>query len=333
MATSRVAAMMPVPASNQVRLKDRKDWRYIGKPHVVDLKDIVRGRATYGIDDAPGMKYASVERCPVYGEGQILRRQDAVGARSVERGVEDPATPMPSGFKPLGGIAVVPATPGRRNGAGNTSRSVGYRENAGTTALPTAPNSSDGQSRAKSCATTAMSTVHSRQPPGAYPSTILFRIWHMPRWRCQCRGIGRAIPARPGADIDPTQVRQTVLGINEADVTVNVTLLGGGFVQSSRTTSPKPPCCRAWSARRSGDVDPRGRIQHDYYHAICAQHLEAALGKTATRCVAAPPSSGDRSDIPAGYRLRQRRRAGAGVVDMPHDIPMCAARTALRPTM
>src|SRR3984893_4077855 len=48
---AKLAATMPVPPSSQVRLKDRKDWRYIGKPRaIVDLKDIVQGRATYGID-------------------------------------------------------------------------------------------------------------------------------------------------------------------------------------------------------------------------------------------------------------------------------------------
>src|SRR6202022_3611727 len=58
---AKLAATMPVPPSSQVRLKDRKDWRYIGKPRpIVDLKDIVQGRATYGIDVVlPGMKYAS----------------------------------------------------------------------------------------------------------------------------------------------------------------------------------------------------------------------------------------------------------------------------------
>ena len=80
---AKLAATMPVPPASQVRLKDRKDWRYIGKPHpVVDLKDIVRGRATYGIDMVlPGMKYASVERCPVYG-GKV-KSFDAKAALSV----------------------------------------------------------------------------------------------------------------------------------------------------------------------------------------------------------------------------------------------------------
>ena len=96
---AKVAATMPVPPSNQVRLKDRKDWRYIGKPHaIVDLKDIVRGRATYGIDlTLPGMKYASIERCPVYG-GKVksFDPKDALSVVGVERVVEMPATPMPS---------------------------------------------------------------------------------------------------------------------------------------------------------------------------------------------------------------------------------------------
>jgi isoquinoline 1-oxidoreductase subunit beta len=107
---AKLAALMPVPRADQVRLKDRKDWRYIGKPRpVVDLKDIVRGRATYGIDIVvPGMKYASIERCPVYGGGVTsFDPKDALSVAGVERVVEIPATPMPSGFKPLGGVAVI----------------------------------------------------------------------------------------------------------------------------------------------------------------------------------------------------------------------------------
>src|SRR5438477_2541735 len=32
---AKLAAAMPVPPSDQVQLKDRKDWRYIGKPHPI----------------------------------------------------------------------------------------------------------------------------------------------------------------------------------------------------------------------------------------------------------------------------------------------------------
>ena len=72
---AKVAALLPVPRSSEVRLKERKDWRYIGKPHaIVDLKDIVRGRASYGIDVVvPGMKYASLA------SGSPARRQPSFG--------------------------------------------------------------------------------------------------------------------------------------------------------------------------------------------------------------------------------------------------------------
>jgi isoquinoline 1-oxidoreductase beta subunit len=107
---AKLAVAMPVPPADQVRLKDRKDWRYIGKPRaIVDLKGIVRGRATYGIDVVvPGMKYASIERCPVYG-GKVksFDPKGALSVAGVERVVEIPAIPMPSGFKPLGGVAVI----------------------------------------------------------------------------------------------------------------------------------------------------------------------------------------------------------------------------------
>ena len=64
-----IAATLPVPQADQLRFKDPKDRRYVGKPMpIVDLRDIIRGAAIYGIDVAlPGMKYASIERCPVYG--------------------------------------------------------------------------------------------------------------------------------------------------------------------------------------------------------------------------------------------------------------------------
>jgi CO/xanthine dehydrogenase Mo-binding subunit len=97
------ASAQPVPAPDTVRLKDPKAWRYIGKPMpTVDLKDIVRGKAIYGLDVAlPGMKYASIERCPVYG-GKLksFDASDALKVLGVVRVVEIPATPIPSGFKP-----------------------------------------------------------------------------------------------------------------------------------------------------------------------------------------------------------------------------------------
>src|SRR4030081_4151376 len=76
---------------------------------IVDLRDIVRGAAIYGIDVAlPGMKYAAIARCPVYGgRAASFDQSDALTVPGVERVVAIPASPIPSGFTPLGGIAVI----------------------------------------------------------------------------------------------------------------------------------------------------------------------------------------------------------------------------------
>ena len=46
----KVAETLPVPAVGQLRYKDPKQWRYVGKPvPIVDLKNIVRGAAVFGL--------------------------------------------------------------------------------------------------------------------------------------------------------------------------------------------------------------------------------------------------------------------------------------------
>ena len=105
---AKVASTLEVPPVDhmQLRFKPAGERRYVGKPiPIVDLHDIVSGKATYGIDVVlSGMKYASVERCPVYG-GKVstFDATDALKVPGVEQVVAIPATPVPSGFYPLGG--------------------------------------------------------------------------------------------------------------------------------------------------------------------------------------------------------------------------------------
>src|SRR6266446_1180467 len=108
----KVAADLPLPSADhlQLRFKTPADRRYVGKPiPIVDLTDIVRGRATYGIDVVvPGLKHASIERCPVYGgHAKSFDPKEALAVAGVEQAIEMQATPIPSGFNPLGGIAVI----------------------------------------------------------------------------------------------------------------------------------------------------------------------------------------------------------------------------------
>ncbi len=80
------AAKLPVPQN--VPLKDPKQFHIIGKPTKrLDTPDKVNGSAQYGIDSRlPGMLYAVVERCPVFG-GKVASF-DATRAKAVP-GVKD----------------------------------------------------------------------------------------------------------------------------------------------------------------------------------------------------------------------------------------------------
>jgi isoquinoline 1-oxidoreductase beta subunit len=105
-----VARALPVPQPESLKLKKRSEFRYIGKGlPIVDVMDMTTGRAGYGIDvRLPGMKYAVIARPPVYG-GRVASF-DAAAAQAVpgvERVLKLESTPLPSGFQPLGGVAVI----------------------------------------------------------------------------------------------------------------------------------------------------------------------------------------------------------------------------------
>ena len=95
---------MPVPARDTMRLKDPSKFRYIGKGKLklVDGRDIVTGKAQYGIDTRlPGMLYAVVARPPVYG-GKVASFDAAAALKvpGVVRVVEIEASPPPAQFNP-----------------------------------------------------------------------------------------------------------------------------------------------------------------------------------------------------------------------------------------
>lgn len=75
------ASRLPVPAN--VALKDPKQFRILGKPMKrLDTRDKATGRASFGIDArVPGMVYAVIARCPVFG-GKVVRF-DASKAKAV----------------------------------------------------------------------------------------------------------------------------------------------------------------------------------------------------------------------------------------------------------
>src|ERR1700679_3915562 len=66
---SSKAAALPCPVLDEGPLKDPKDYTIIGKSQTgVDTHPIISGKPLFGIDvSLPGMLYASIEKCPVFG--------------------------------------------------------------------------------------------------------------------------------------------------------------------------------------------------------------------------------------------------------------------------
>ena len=100
-----------MPSVEGLKLKDPKDFRYLGKGQIgiVDLKDITIGKAHYGADTRlPGMKYAVIARPPVTG-GKLksFDATEAMKVSGVEKVMEVKGWPWPSKFQPLGGVAVI----------------------------------------------------------------------------------------------------------------------------------------------------------------------------------------------------------------------------------
>src|ERR1700704_301880 len=104
------AAKLEVPKKEDVKLKPRSEWRYIGKGTAsYDLKDMCTGKAAYGQDThMEGMLYASVARPPVFGSSvKSVDDKAALSVSGVKKTETIDAFKPPVGFQALGGVAVL----------------------------------------------------------------------------------------------------------------------------------------------------------------------------------------------------------------------------------
>ena len=332
----KVAADLPLPSADhmQLRFKPASTRRYVGKPvPIVDLADIVRGRATYGIDVlVPGIKYVSIERCPVYGgRAKSFDSTDALAVPGVEKVIEIEATPIPSGFNPLGGIAVVASnTWAAQQGRDKLKIDWDFGPNAG---YDTTAYRAELEARAKQPGR----VVRGQGDVAAALQSTAHRVvadYFVPHYAHAPMEVPNAVAHVTSDHCDfwvPTQNPQAaktlvaqVLGFDEDQVTLHVTLLGGGFGRKSKPDyvaeaallSQKlgAPVKITWT--RPDD------IRHDYYHTICAQHLEAALdteGRTTAwlhRTVFPPIEATFQPDVTHGSAGELQQ----GFTDMPYDI-------------
>lgn len=339
------ASLLPVPAAETLRLKAAKDFRYIGKGMpIVDLPDMMVGAAKYTIDiRLPGMKYASIERCPVVlGKFASYDASATLAVPGVERVVEIPPPAKPVMFKPLGGIAVVAsnswaAMEGRRKlkvtwdfGENAVYDSDRFRKDMETTALKSgSPIRSEGDAAGAlaSGGTVLQATyytphfVHApMEPPGALAD---YRDGEVEIWSSTQDGqAAQAVVAE-------------TLGIEPAKVISHVPLLGGAFGRKSK------PDFAAEAALISREIGAPVKvtwtreddIRHGFYHSSSVQHVEAAMddgGRTKAwlhRSVFPPITSIFVADAKKGDSWE----FDFGLTDLPYDIPNIALEAGEAP--
>ena len=75
-----VAASLPVPDLNALKLKESSSFKVIGQwTPGVDVPDITEGKPIFGIDlTIPGMRYAVYEKCPVFGGKVVTANIDEI---------------------------------------------------------------------------------------------------------------------------------------------------------------------------------------------------------------------------------------------------------------
>ncbi|WNG15154.1 molybdopterin cofactor-binding domain-containing protein [Cystobacter fuscus] len=342
------AAKLPVPARKDVTLRPRSELRHLGKElPLLDGPDIVTGKAQFGADVVlPGMLTAMVVRPPVAG-GRVARYDAtrALAVPGVKQVVELPAPKLPFAFQPLGGIAVVAentwaAMRGRaalevtwEHGDNAGYDSEAYRQEL-TKAIGSAGkvvrnvgNADATLASAKRKLEADYHTPHLAHAPMEPPAAVA----RVEGGRCEVWA----------ATQNPQSARTEVaraLGVDESQVTIHVTLLGGGFGRKSKPdyVAEAALVSRAVGAPVRMQWTREDDVRHDYYHSTCAQRLTAALddsGKVQAwhQRIAFPPIG----SIFSGATFAGDSELNQGILDLPLAIPNvrtenCEARAHTR---
>jgi isoquinoline 1-oxidoreductase beta subunit len=329
------AAEQPVPDESALKLKSPDAWRYIGKArNLVDVGDMVTGKAVFGIDATlEGMLHASIERCPTLGGRAVSYDEEAAlevpGVKHVVPIAPPEGAPA---FNPLGGIAVVAdntwsAIKGREalkvkwdKGPHGSYDSVAYRKQLEATARKPGKvvrQRGDVDAGLKSAAKRISADYyapHLSQSPMEPPAALAsFSGDRCEVWACTQHPIGVA-----------EQVAAST-GIAKENVTVHVTLLGGGFGRKSKAdfSAEAAVVSKAIGAPVKVTWTREDDIRHGYYHSVSAQHLEGGLDAEG-RPVAwlhrtVFPSISSTFDTSARYA--STGELGLGLVDWPLSVP------------
>jgi len=331
------AAKLPVPKKESVALKQRSEWRYIGKESnaLFDLPEIVTGKAIFGMDATmPGMVYAAVEHPPVL--GQKIKSYDDKAALKVP-GVQKTLTidtfKPPHQFQPLGGVAVI---------ADNTYAAFKGRKSLkiewDVKSSPHAVYNSqpfrktlEATSRQPGKVVRNVGDVDAAFAKGGkiieaeyYTPHLAHASMEPPVAVAEYRN-GKVLAWAPTQN--PQAVQETiagVLGIKKEDVTCHVTLLGGGFGRKSKPDQVAEAAVLSKQLGKPVKVvwSREDDIRFDYFHTVAAMYMKAAVGPDGKPSAwlqrTVYPPIGSTFDASATYALDEM---GLGWNNLPFDIP------------
>jgi isoquinoline 1-oxidoreductase beta subunit len=331
------ASKLNVPATDSLRLKDPSEFRYIGKEgtNIVDGFNITTGRAIYGQDvRLPGQKYAVIARPAVMG-GKVASYDatDAKKVRGVAQVVEIPAPSYPMKFQPSGGIAIIAdntwaAIQGRKalkitwdDGPHATYDSQAYRAAMEATAKqPGKVLRSEGDFAA------AYASADKKVEAEYYIPHNAHATMEPPSATCQIVDGKAEVWTSVQSPQAAHDLVASYLGLAPENVTVNVTLLGGGFGRKSKPDFAVEAalCSKAIGGAPVKVVWTReDDIHNDFFHTVSLERLEAGLDKdgkvVAWRHNSVAPTIGALFVAP-DPRHELNWELGQGMSDLPFDI-------------
>jgi isoquinoline 1-oxidoreductase beta subunit len=287
---AEVAMALPVPAENEIRLKDASAFRYIGKGTIkpYDQHDITTGKARYGIDaKVPGMLFAVIAHTPVLG-GKLVSYDDSAAMKvpGVIKVMPIDGTPPPAKFQPLGGVAVIAKTTwaamqGRDalkikwdDGPHGSYDSVAYKAQMKETASKpclVVREDGDAEGALKSAAKVITGEYYlphiSHAPMEPVTATAKFTNGKLEVW---------APVQSPGGTRDELAKN---FKMKPNDVVVNCMLLGGGFGRKSQCdyVIEAAILAKAMNAPVKVIWTREDDIRHDYFHTVSFERIDAGL--------------------------------------------------------
>ena len=333
---AEAASKLEVPKKEDIKLKPRSEWKYIGKDAALyDLQDLCTGKGVYGQDvRMDGMLYASVMHPPVMGSSpKTIDNKATLAVAGVKRTETIDTYKPPVLYQALGGVAVLAdntwsAMQGRKklkvewsdspHGAFTSSEfRKEMEEKARKPQKVVRDYGNVDEAFAKGgkvveAAYYAPLLAHaSMEPPAALG--VVHDDGKVEVW------------APTQSPVGARDAIASAMGVKKEDVTVHVTLLGGGF---GRKSFPDFAIEAAVLAKKTGKPvkvvwSREDDIKFDSYHSVSAMYMKAVLGPDGKPAAwlqrtVFPPIG---STFTAGTEYSAPDELGLGFSDLPYAIP------------